>query len=229
MSSTKAAVEPATCSATATAASLADAIITALRITSPPLPPAPATRAPRSGAERGERVGPPNELIGLGADHVSVVIELPVEQEAAHVAGAAQERDEPLAREPLRHVATRVHQVAQHGPYGGIARPYEERPAPVPPAAQVLARRAARGRPPEHEEPRGTSERVLRRQRTRGRPARPRGLHAAAGGEVDLDDFRAAGLLPLLQGARRHQSRRSEVNEKNEKAAPRGAVLAQSA
>src|SRR5205823_14370445 len=108
------------------------AAATTLRIASPPLPPAPATRAPRSAAERGERVCPPNELIGLRADHVSVVIELPVEQEAAHVACAAQERDEPLAREPRPPPATRHPQAAQHGPNAATPRPYEPRPATVP-------------------------------------------------------------------------------------------------
>src|SRR3989442_412671 len=109
MSSTKAEVDPAMCSATATAASLADAIITAF---------APVFRRWRrppgrfgSGAERRERVGAQHELIGLGPDHAPVAVELAVEQEPADVTGTAQERDEPLPREPPRHVAARGDQV----------------------------------------------------------------------------------------------------------------------
>src|SRR5438128_2508088 len=193
MSSTKAAVEPAMCSATATN----------LRIPFLRRSTGARSRAARSGAERRERLVPLNELLGLGPDDAAVAVELAVEQEPAHVAGATQKRDEPLAREPLHHVATRVHQVAPHGPHGGVARPYEERAAPFPPAAQVLARRTARGWSPEHEEPRRPSEGLLGRQRGRGRYADAcahRGLRAAAGCEVDLDDLTAARPL---QSARR--------------------------
>src|SRR5439155_26910455 len=85
----------------------------------------------------------------------------------------------------------------------GVARPYEARAAPLPPAAQVVARRAARGWSPEHEEPRRPSGGLLGRQRGRGRYADARGhraLRAAAGCEVDLDDLTAARPL---QSARR--------------------------
>src|SRR5262249_40001871 len=146
--------------------------------------------------ERGQRVRAPDELVGLGADHVSGAVELTVEQQPTDVTRAAQEGEKALAREPLRNVAAPVHQLAPDGSDRGVARPDEERPAPVPAPSEILTRGPARRRTPEHEEAARPAERLERGQRTRprhGRPqARPR-LEPPPRGEIDLDDLGARG------------------------------------
>src|SRR5437867_6403548 len=111
-----------------------------------------------SASECDERFVAPDELLRIGADHVAAPVQLAVHQEPPDVAGAPQEREEAGARHPLRDVAARVHQVAPHRADGRVARPHEERPAPVPPSAEVLARMTAHRRPPENEEVTRASE-----------------------------------------------------------------------
>src|SRR5207248_8861808 len=91
-----------------------------LLIAPPPLRRTPRGARRASGAERRERVGPPEELIRLRADHVPVAVELAVEEQAAHVPRAPEKREKPLAREPLHHVAARVDEIRPHRADGGI-------------------------------------------------------------------------------------------------------------
>src|SRR5439155_26785051 len=120
-------------------------------------------------------------------------------EEPPDVAGTPQEREETRARHPLRDVAAPVDEIAPNRADGPIARPHEQRPAPVPPPAEVLPGVTTRRGPPEDEEVTRASERVERSEL-----ARPNGLRAAhrpyppSGCEVDLDDLCAR----LRQGAR---------------------------
>src|SRR5205085_11108099 len=117
-----------------------------LHIAPPPLRRTPCGVRRTSAAERRERVGSPDELIRLGADHVPAAGELAVEEQPAHVARAPEKREKALTRETLRHVAARVDEIGPHRADGGIVRPDEQRPAPVPSSAEVLTRRAPRRR-----------------------------------------------------------------------------------
>src|SRR5262249_29473027 len=111
--------------------------------------------------------------------------------------------DERLSGEMLRAVATAVHEVAPHGTDRGVARPDEERPAPVPATAEVLARSAPRRRTPEHQEARRPTERLQGGERSRpigARAVRGQPTDAAASREVDLDDI---GATRLRQDARK--------------------------
>src|SRR5207249_2576166 len=140
MRSTNAADDPAMCSATATAASFADAIMIAFSSSpSGNVSPAAATAAALrvalipnylgaasrrhspSASECDERFVAPDELLRIGADHVSAPVELAVHQEPPDVAGAPQERAEARARHPLRDVAAPVDEIAPHRADGRVA------------------------------------------------------------------------------------------------------------
>src|SRR5437867_3297985 len=160
-----------------------------------------------SASECDERFVAPDELLRIGADHVSAPVELAVHEEPPDVAGTPQEREETRARHPLRDVAAPVDEIAPHRADGRIARPHEQRPAPVPAPAEVLPGVTTRRGPPEDEEVTRASERVERSEL-----ARPNGLRAAhrpyppSGCEVDLDDLCAR----LRQGARNATSAPTE-------------------
>src|SRR5262249_57319549 len=91
-------------------------------------------------------------------------------------------------------VAARVDEVRPHRTDGGIVRPDEQRPAPVPPAAEIFAGGAPRRRAPEDQEAARPPERLQRGERARAgrpRPVRRNATDEPTRGDVDLDDFGA--------------------------------------
>src|SRR5437867_802539 len=120
-----------------------------------------------STPENGQCLGTPDQLIGLGPNHVPCAVQLPVEQESTNVACTPQERDERITRETLGHVPPPMHEIAPHRSDRPVVRPDEECPAPAPATTQVLARGPPHRRSPEDEEAGRASERLQRRQWSR--------------------------------------------------------------
>src|SRR5262249_11035483 len=161
-----------------------------------PRSPPPTPRAARCGGagasacQSGQGVLTPDELVGLGTDHVARRFQLAVEQQAPDLTRPAEERRQRGTREALRHVATRTRERTPDRSDRRLAGPDEQRPAPVPAPAEVLRSVSPRRRPPEQRELAGRGERLPGVGEAAERDDRHR-LKAgpSSRGEIDRDDL----------------------------------------